>query len=105
MYDHMDRLLNTVRVLDGVTPVIGSMNTYDDYGRLKSQSFHNQTYTTAYTHDIRDRLVSISGDKFSQRLHYTDGPGIPRYDGNISSMTWEAGGEGTISSPTMVWTV
>ena len=28
---------------------------------------------------------------FSQSLHYTDGAGIPYYNGNISSMTWRTG--------------
>ena len=40
-------------------------------------------------------LTAISGNKFSQALHYTDGPGTPCYNGNISSMTWQAGGETT----------
>ena len=94
VYDHADRLQNTVHVLDGMAPFVSRMDTYDDYGRLKSSSFHNRMYTAAYTHDLRDRLTSIDGSGFSQTLHYTDGPGTPRYDGNISSMTWKAGDEG-----------
>ncbi|WP_194956224.1 hypothetical protein, partial [Bacteroides acidifaciens] len=28
---------------------------------------------------------------FFQGLHYTDGPGVPCYNGNISSMQWTTG--------------
>ena len=38
-------------------------------------------------------MTGISGAKFSQSLYYTDGVGIPQYNGNISSMTWRSGDE------------
>ena len=42
---------------------------------------------------LRGWLTAISGTKFSQNLYYNTGNGTPCYNGNISSMTWQAGGE------------
>ena len=43
-------------------------------------------------------MTAISGSKFSQNLYYNTGNGTPCYNGNISSMTWQAGGETTTRS-------
>ena len=52
------------------------------------------THTTSGQPTLTE-VTNYSGNKFSQSLYYTDGPGTPCYNGNISSMTWQAGGETT----------
>ena len=68
-------------------------HAYDEFCRLSATSFHNGLYPTNYAYNIREWLTGISGDKFDQQLHYTAGPGAPRYNGNISGMTWQSGDE------------
>ena len=50
---------------------------------------------TNCAYNIRNWLTGIEGGKFSQSLHYTDGLGVPCYNGNISSMTWKSGAGAT----------
>ena len=72
-------------------------NTYNDLGQLVSTQRHGSSaLKTDYSYNLRGWLTGISGSKFSQALHYTDGPGTPCYNGNISSMTWKAGNETTL---------
>ena len=40
-------------------------------------------------------MSGISSTRFTQNLYYNSGNGTARYNGNISSMTWQAGGEST----------
>ena len=71
-------------------------NTYDDLGRLQSKSAHGfATNKLTYSYNIRNWLNGISGTRFTQNLYYNTGNGVASYNGNISSMTWQAGGEGT----------
>lgn len=58
--------------------------------------FNHLLRSETYTYNIRGWLTGISGVGFTQHLCYTDGPGIPCYNGNISSMRWQAGKESTI---------
>ena len=66
-------------------------HTYDELGRLQTDKLDNGIYATGYAYNIRNWLTGIEGGKFSQSLHYTDGLGVPCYNGNISSMTWKNG--------------
>ena len=59
-------------------------------GQLCTQSLHNGLLHTAYEYNVRGWLSQIENPLFHQNLHYTDGAGVPCYDGNISSMTWSA---------------
>ena len=40
-------------------------------------------------------MTDIESPLFKEELHYTDGTGTPRYNGNISSISWKAGEEQT----------
>ena len=83
-------------------PKIRTVNYYDNYnfindktfgpdsGQLCTQSLHNGLLHTAYEYNVRGWLSQIENPLFHQNLHYTDGAGVPCYDGNISSMTWSA---------------
>ena len=95
-YDHAGRLMTT-RFQPGSGPEVTLVScTYDELGRLKTRTPHGiASDKLTYDYNIRGWLTTISGSKFSQTLHYTDGPGTPCYNGNISSMTWQASGETT----------
>ena len=62
---------------------------------MQTDKLDNGIYATDYAYNIRNWLTGIEGSKFSQSLHYTDGLGVPCYNGNISSMTWKSGAGAT----------
>ena len=62
---------------------------------MQTDKLDNGIYATDYAYNIRNWLTGIEGGKFSQSLHYTDGLGVPCYNGNISSMTWKSGAGAT----------
>ena len=90
-YDHAERLVNALHRLGDAQEVILIDNVYDDLGRLSRKTFHNGLLNTSYSYNIRSWLTGITGSSFEQVLHYTDGTGIPYYNGNISSMVWKSG--------------
>ena len=95
-YDHADRLSRVEHTLDGAKVTLVA-NTYDEWGRLSSRTFHgSSTNSLAYTYNIRGWLTEIGGGKFTQDLYYNTGNGTPCYNGNISSMTWKTGNESNI---------
>ena len=92
-YDHAARLTKVEHTLNGSKVTLCSY-TYDELGRLQSKTPHGTAANKLnYSYNIRDWVTGISGAKFSQSLYYTDGVGIPQYNGNISSMTWRSGDE------------
>ena len=95
-YDHADRLIKTEHTLNGSTITMAEY-TYDNLGRMSSKRFHGkEAFRTDYTYNIRNWLTGMSGDLFTQNLHYTDGVGTACYNGNISSMIWQSGNETTV---------
>ena len=94
-YDHSSRLTRVSHQYDNNPSVLLLEHTYDELGRLQTDKLDNGIYATDYAYNIRNWLTSIEGSKFSQSLHYTDGLGVPCYNGNISSMTWKSGAGAT----------
>ena len=90
-YDHSSRLTRVSHQYDNNPSVLLVEHTYDELGRLQTDKLDNGIYATDYAYNIRNWLTGIEGGKFSQSLHYTDGLGVPCYNGNISSMTWKSG--------------
>lgn len=89
-YDSSERLTGVSHKLNNKPEVLLSGNEYNELGQLCTQSLHNGLLHTAYEHNVRGWLSQIENPLFHQNLHYTDGAGVPCYDGNISSMTWSA---------------
>lgn len=90
-YDQMDRLL-TIRhkIGSGIETLLASYE-YDDLGQLKADKRNGKSaLRTEYAYNVRGWMKSISNPLFEQTLHFTDGVGIPCYNGNVSSMTWKA---------------
>ena len=94
-YDHSSRLTRVSHQYDNNPSVLLVEHTYDELGRLQTDKLDNGIYATDYAYNIRNWLTGIEGSKFSQSLHYTDGLGVPCYNGNISSMTWKSGAGAT----------
>ena len=93
-YDSVERLLRVTHQLNGGNAVTLSAYSYDDQGRLYEKKYHgNHVYR--YSYNLQGRLTGITGNFFSQNLYYNTGFGVPCYNGNISSMTWQSGGEST----------
>lgn len=90
-YDHGNRLVSATHKLDGNPEVRMLEHTYDEFCRLSGTKMHNGVDITNYAYNIRDWMTAITGGKFEQKIHYTDGPGTPCYNGNISGMTWKTG--------------
>lgn len=95
-YDHADRLFKVEHMLGGTKVTLASY-TYDNLGRLQSKSLHGSAANKqSYTYNIRSWLTGISGSKLTQNLFYNTGNGTAKYNGSISSMTWQAGDESTV---------
>ena len=90
-YDAMERPLTTTVTHDG-EQVDVITNTYDDLGRLASQSCLNNRQTTSYSYNIRNWITGIDAGELimKQSLHYADAVdgSTPCYNGNISAMDW-----------------
>lgn len=95
-YDHADRLEKVEHKLGNRSAVTLAEYGYDELGRMNRKKAGNAAHTSTYTYNLRGWLTGIGGTKFAQDLCYNTGSGIAKYNGNISSMTWQAGGEGTV---------
>ena len=95
-YDNMERLLTTTVERDGAEPVLLCSNTYDDLGRLATQSLGgtaegSHAESLAYAYNVRGWTTGITSTNFNQTLHYEDaGDTTKCYNGNISSVEWTA---------------
>ena len=83
-YDGKDRLTKVTHKLgtNGSTMTL-SEYTYDALGRQGTKT--QGTNTSTYSYNIRNWLTGISSGKFTQTLGYGS-----HYNGNISSMSWNA---------------
>lgn len=74
------------------TPVIVSQISYDDLGRIASNNRPQINDRIDYSYNIQGWTTGITGSHFSEHLFYEDGPltKVPCWNGNISSMTWQA---------------
>ena len=86
-YDEKDRV-STVRHKLGSTEVTLASYTYDTFGRMATRKLHgSSTNQLTYSYNIQNWLTGISSTKFTQTLGYGS-----NYNGNISSMNWNANG-------------
>lgn len=96
-YDSQERLLTVSHSLDGASSEQIQSNTYDALGRLSSTSHGSAASLTEQRgYNVRSQLTSISSGLFTEQLYYNAARAagsVPRYNGNISSMTWKASGD------------
>ena len=90
-YDNMGRVVSLSHSYNGRPSVTLFENHYDSIGRLSKVSYHNGCDSISYSYNVRDKLVSISSMDFNQNLYYSSGPGTPRYNDLVSSITWQNG--------------
>ena len=89
-YDEKDRV-STVKHKLGSTEVTLASYTYDALGRQSTKKLHgNSTNQLTYSYNIQNWLTGISSNKFTQTLTYNNG--TTGFNGNISSMNWNANG-------------
>ncbi len=93
-YDNRGRMLTKEYKWNGASADKISY-AYDATGRMNARKYGTRA-TETLTYNIRGWMTGIESPYFTQTLHYTDGTGTPRYNGNISSMTWKAGNEATL---------
>ena len=95
-YDHADRVSKVEHTLGGTKVTLATYG-YDNLGRLQSKSLHGSAANKlTYAYNVRSWLTGISGSKFTQNLYYNTGNGTAKYNGSISSMTWQAGDDSTV---------
>ena len=95
-YDHAGRISKVEHTLGGTKITLASY-AYDNLGRLQSKSLHGSAANKlTYAYNVRSWLTGISGSKFTQNLYYNTGNGTAKYNGSISSMTWQAGDDSTV---------
>ena len=85
-YDHAGRVLNVSHQLNRRNSVLLAQYNYDTIGRLSGKSLNNGNLESQINYNIRNWTTGIQNDKFTQSLCYSDGVGIPCFNGNISSM-------------------
>lgn len=89
IYDHAERLTKVIHRLNNGKEVVLSEKEYDELSRPAHVKLNNGKNKVDYSYNLRTWLTGISTPHFAQTLHYTDGEGVPLYNGNISSMTWQ----------------
>ena len=93
-YDHAGRLTKIEHKIGNAPKITLVENQYDELGRLKSVTRNSSpTLTTLYDYNVRSWIKSLSTPYlFTEKLFYTEQHrgNTPRYDGNISAMTWNA---------------
>ena len=95
-YDYTDRVSKVEHTLGG-TKITLADYTYDSFGRLSTKSLHGSAANKlTYAYNLRSWLTGITSTRFTQNLYYNTGVGTARYNGSISSMTWESGHESTV---------
>lgn len=65
---------------------------YDDLGRVVKHIHSGSAGATGYEYNLRGWVTRLFGKGYEEELFYTDGPGTPRYNGNISSRLWTTDG-------------
>lgn len=61
---------------------------YDATNRLSQIVRPEQYGNVSYSYDVHGWPVKIESNSFKEELSYSDGVGIPCYNGNISSLKW-----------------
>jgi len=87
-YDNDQRLKTTTYSLNGATPVILAVNSYDQLGRLTGKLRHNNAETTHYGYNVRSWITSINNSSWKEQIYYQDDPTHPLYNGNIARSDW-----------------
>lgn len=91
-YDHADRVASKTLYVGG-RQVAKAEYAYDALRRMVQKDVTSSTsYKQRYSYNIRDWLTGIHGSNFSQSISYETGSN-PCFGGDISSMTWNTGGD------------
>ena len=94
-YDGADRTAShAFSIAQGVPPTTATLaHAYDALGRLSSMTrpFNSSAEKdVAYTYDLHGWMTGVTTNSFCEELFYADGPGAPRYGGDVSAMRWSS---------------
>lgn len=92
-YDGADRIQSkTLSVARGIQPQTVTMTyEYDALGRLlrTTRPMANSALAAInYSYDLHGWTTGITTNSFREELFYADGPGVPRYNGDVSALRW-----------------
>lgn len=91
IYDHANRLVKTTHKIDNNPEMTLSVNSYDEFGRLKKNAKGNkEKLSLNYTYNVRSWIESIKGEYFKQKLYYNKNYAGSKcfYNGNVAAMSW-----------------
>jgi RHS repeat-associated protein len=94
-YDKAQRPTTTTYSLNGGSLVTLTSKTYDDLGRVSTNTRHNGTDPQNYAYNIRSWPTKITSGSFEENLYYNkDVPSgtTANYNGNIAYSTWTYNG-------------
>lgn len=92
-YDrNTDKLVTQKHKYNTTSDVTVATYGYDELGRVNSINRHGTAITNTYDYNINGWTTNIHSEHsssntllFDEQIHYTNGPGTPYYNGNISS--------------------
>ena len=82
-----DKLLDITLTVNGKTQTVQRIE-YDKLGRVNETVRGGNAGTVSHEYNLHGWTMNIKSKDFSEELHYTDGVGMPCYNGNVSSMLW-----------------
>ena len=98
-YGKGKRTKMTLTVSHGRTPLTRETTyAYDAVGRLSGkqrQLVGRNRSGCSYSYDVHGWLTSVVNGDFQERLYYADGLDVGRWNGNISTMKWKSGVNGS----------
>ncbi|GGH31459.1 RHS repeat-associated core domain-containing protein [Sphingobacterium alkalisoli] len=103
-YDHVGRLVDTRKAINGQSEVVQSRLVYNEIGQVKQKKLHSGDNGTNfitqvdYSYNERGWSSGIVSPHFTEVLKYNDpmATATPQYNGNISEQHW---GHGTTATP------
>ncbi|WP_051508980.1 RHS repeat domain-containing protein [Xylanibacter oryzae] len=94
-YKANDKMENIDIKINNISQRICTIS-YDGLGRVIKNTRGDNAGDISYNYNLRGWTTAITGKGFKETLHYTDGPGTPCYNGNISSQQWQTDNESGI---------
>ena len=92
-YDANDNLQSIAIAYNGGDTVCIAEYQYNQLGQLERLKRGGNAGDVCYNYNVRGWITEINGRGFKEWLHYNDGLGVARYNGNISSQLWKADNE------------
>ena len=90
-YTANDQLKTVLLAYNDQAPVPIACYEYNNLGQVTKLEQGNHASVINYSYNVRGALKRIESDALNMTLYYTDGNGVPCYNGNISSVAYADG--------------